>query len=146
MHIPRLDKNHMMARLHDSRIEIKIEDILICSGVSKEDSREVVSIELASTRTRMFHTDSGTKKLEVGDIWFTAAPRLVWGLPNGRVHELIMEIRHVYQSRGPKFCWETGAIEERSHPDRKGIVIYLDSTVLGGAIRASGFADIVEFL
>ncbi len=130
MHIPRFVKNRMMARLHNAYVEIKVDDILICSGVTKEDSREVVSIELASMCTGTFHADSCTKKLEVGDIQFKAAPCLVRGLPNGRVHKSIMEIRRVYQGRGPKFCREAGAVEERSNLDCESIVIYLDRTIL----------------
>jgi hypothetical protein len=120
----------MMAGLHKTRIKIKVEDVLIRRGVTEEDSREVMTIKLATTSTRPFHTNSGTKKFEIGDVWLAAAPRLVWRPSNRGMDEAVMQIRRVDQSRGPKFRREAGAVEECSNLHRKSIVIYFDGTIL----------------
>ncbi len=44
----------------------------------------------------------------------------------------------------PKFSGETGAVEESTCSYSKFIVVYLHSSILGGAIRASRFKGVVE--
>ena len=99
LHIPSLVKHRVVARLDDPQVEVEVKDILVCSGVPKEDASEVVPIELAPSDTGTFNADASAEQLESSNIRFTTAPRLVGGLANGRMHEAIMKIRHVYQSR-----------------------------------------------
>jgi hypothetical protein len=80
----------VVAQFDDPQVEVKVEDILICSSVTKEDASEVVLIELAPTRTGTFDADSSAKQLEISDVRLTATPCLVWCLPNGGVHKAIM--------------------------------------------------------
>jgi hypothetical protein len=89
----------VVARLDDPQVKVEVKDILVCSGVPKEDAIEVVPIELAPTDTGTFNADASAKQLESSNIRFTTAPRLVGGLANGGMHQAIMEIRRMYQSR-----------------------------------------------
>jgi hypothetical protein len=89
----------VVTRLDDPRVKVEVDYILVCSGVPKEDASEVVSIKLAPTDTGTFNADASAEQLEISDVRFTTAPRLVWGLANGGMHEAIVKIRRVYQSR-----------------------------------------------
>ncbi len=85
----------MVARLHNSRRCVKVYDILIHRGVSKEYSREIIPVQFALMRTGTLHAHAGTKRFEVGDVRFLTVPVFVWGLAGGGVYEPVVKISGV---------------------------------------------------
>jgi hypothetical protein len=47
--VPRLVKLSMVTALDETRVEIKIENILICRGVTQKNTTEIMAIQFAST-------------------------------------------------------------------------------------------------
>ncbi len=64
----------MMTGFDDTRRRVKIDDILVSCGVTKEDPCEIVPVKFRASRAGTFDTYSGPEHLEVGDVRLTAMP------------------------------------------------------------------------
>jgi hypothetical protein len=136
----------MMARLDDSQIKIKVQDVLVRCGVAEEDTGKVVGIKFAPACARPFNADTSAKHLQMRDVGLEATPSLVRGLVEGRVDKPIVEIDRMHQSRRPKFCRKPGSIKQCTNNDGEGIVVYFRTTILRGAVSTSWLNHIAKLL
>jgi hypothetical protein len=60
--------------------------------------------------------------------------------------EAVVKVDRMDQSRGPKLSGKPRAIEESPYFDGKSMVVDLRTAILGGAVSARRFHDVVEFL
>jgi hypothetical protein len=146
LHVPSLIKNSMVARLDDAQIEVKVQDVLVRHGVTKEDASEVMTIQLAPSYARPFNANTCPKHLEIRNVGLAATPSLIGGFVEGRVDKPIMEIGRMHQSRRPKFCRKAGSIEQCVNFHGQGIVIYFRTAVLRGAVCTSWLNHVVKLL
>jgi hypothetical protein len=66
-----------MARFDNSRCCVEVDNVVIGGSVTEEDPCEVVLIQLAMPRARLFDTDAQTKIFEVGEVRFLTVQTLV---------------------------------------------------------------------
>ena len=66
LEVPNLIKHCVMARFHNSRCFVEVDNVVIGGCVTKEDPCELVFIQLAMPRARLFDADAQTKRFKVG--------------------------------------------------------------------------------
>jgi hypothetical protein len=141
--IPRLVKLCMMAVLDDAGVEIKVDDVVVRGRVDKEYALEVVTIQFPMPNARFFNADAGAEKLQVVDVGFMSVESLKWSLLGDGVDKPVVEVDRVLQCRGPVLGGEASTTEKGPCANSKLVVVYLDGTILGGAIGASRFHNIM---
>ena len=101
----------MVARFDNAGFQVKVDDVLVCSRVTKKDAGEIVTIEFASARSCAFYADSRAKCFQVCYVWLTTVPTFIRSLVRSRVDETIVELHGVEEGNRPEFSGEPGAIE-----------------------------------
>jgi hypothetical protein len=81
-----------MARFDDARRRVKVDYVLVGSGVSEKNTSEVVPVKFGASRAGEFDTHPGPKHLEVGDVRLTAMPTLERSLLGCGVNETVVEV------------------------------------------------------
>jgi hypothetical protein len=132
----------VVAGFDDARCQVEVDDVLGCCSVTKKDSNEVMSFELAPSEARLFDADTRTKRFKVLDIWLCAVPRFVWSLVGGGVNKTVLEEDCVEEGSRPEFCWKPRAIQKGPNLHGKRVVEDLRPPILGGAVSPSGFDHI----
>jgi hypothetical protein len=82
----------VVAAFENPSLQVKIDDILICSGIPEKDTREVIPIELATSIAAFLNTNSRSKNFQRGLIWFTPIVTFEWGDASILVHNTVVEI------------------------------------------------------
>jgi len=67
------------------------------------------------------------------------------GLLCDGVDESVVEVDRMLQCRRPVLGWEASSIEKSPCANSELVLVYLDSTILEGAIRASRFHNVMIF-
>jgi hypothetical protein len=80
----------MMTGLDNTGCCVQVHIILVGSGVAKEDTHEIVEIELAVTRTGMFDTHPRSECFEVCNVGFLSKPAFKWSDTGGRVYKVVV--------------------------------------------------------
>ncbi len=84
-----------MTGLDNAGCHIQVHDILVGGRVAKEDTCEIVEIELAAMRTGTFDTHPRFKCFEVCNVGFLSKPAFKQSDTSGRVYEAIVWVHHV---------------------------------------------------
>ncbi len=131
-----------MEGLDDAGVEIKVDNVVVRGRVVKEYALEVVTIQFPMPNARYFNADAGAEKLQVADVGFISVESLEWSLLGDGVDEPVVEVDRTLQRRGPVLGGETSTIEKGPSANSKLVVVYIDGTILGGAIGAGRFHNI----
>ncbi len=69
---PSLVKLSVMAALHQTCVNVKINNVLVSRGISKKNATEVMSVEFAAMISSPFDANPGAKQFEKCEVRFDA--------------------------------------------------------------------------
>ncbi len=92
LEVPCLIKGGMVASFCVAAGEVKVENVLVSRGVSKEESGKVVFVKFGALISCMLYADTCTKEFEVLEVWFDAPPTFKRGDTGTGVDTMIVEV------------------------------------------------------
>jgi hypothetical protein len=108
--VPGFVEHCVVARFDNAGFQVKVDDVLVRSRVTKKDAGEIVTIEFASARSCAFYADSRAKCFEVCYVWLTTIPTFIGSFVCSRVDKTIMEINGVEEGNRPELSGEPSTI------------------------------------
>ncbi len=82
----------MVAGFCVAAVKVKVSNVLVCRGVTKEKAGEAVFVKLVALIPCPLHTDTGPKELEVSKVRLDAPPAFEGGDTSTRVYTMIVEV------------------------------------------------------
>ncbi len=126
-------------------VEVKVANVLVCRGVPKEQSGEVVFVQFGVSIPCLLDAYTHTEEFEVLEVWFDAPPSFKRGDTRTGVNALVVEVGRIEQSSRPILRFRSIPIEEGAGCDREDIVPFFSLSVLGWAVGVNRFDLVAEF-
>ena len=130
LEVPRFVEGCVVACLDHTIGRIEILGVLVCGSVTKEGTRVVVLIKLASAVARLSNANPRSKGLKVGDDWLSSIPSFVWGHLECGVDQAVVEVDGVEEYCRPELGWEPRPVREGTDFDSKFVVVDLSCAIL----------------